>query len=367
MLKNNMMLKNSLRVVRQAAALISVNRATISSIVVLLCFGNLSPLMGQTTTQPVVAIHDSELTRALELMPAVPPTPAGSGATGFQWWPTDWHYFVLPQSVQEALRSDGTTFTVVGDTNITAGLLLANGAPKYPILISLASEAIRDDEIAPLTNYVAAGGFLLVGSSAFTRNTNGSTRGDFAFANELGLHMVSAALTNWVFNNTVTKQGAHRLTSQMPEGRLTWRMPTAAEEIPWGLSPNHPFLAAHDQWRVSAADASVLAQGDAFPFLAVKQYGQGCFIYHAGFQPLMGHNGFAPSMYAYMIFRNAIGWAFERLDCPVPKLSPWPYQYDAAMMARHDLENFTNIVANIAVSAQFEYTNGARGDYYFCT
>src|ERR1700740_1922042 len=73
--------------------------------------------------EPVVAIHDSELTRALESMPAGPSTPSGSGASGFQWWTTDWHYFVMPESVEEALRSDGTAFTVIGDSNITAGLL----------------------------------------------------------------------------------------------------------------------------------------------------------------------------------------------------------------------------------------------------
>src|ERR1041384_3109761 len=102
----------------------------------------------------------------------------------------------MPESTQEALRSDGTAFTVIGDSNITAGLLLPSGAPKYPIVISLASEAIRDDEIAPLTNYVAAGGFLLVGSSSFTRTPSGATRGDFAIANALGLHCTMPGLTN---------------------------------------------------------------------------------------------------------------------------------------------------------------------------
>jgi len=33
-------------------------------------------------TMPVVAIHDSELTRALETMPATGLTPTGSGTTG---------------------------------------------------------------------------------------------------------------------------------------------------------------------------------------------------------------------------------------------------------------------------------------------
>ncbi len=72
-------------------------------------------------------------------------------------------------------------------------------------------------------------------------------------------------------------------------------------------------------------------------------------------------------MYAYVIMRRAIEWAFEASNLPIPKLSPWPYQYDAAFMVRHDLENYTNEVANILQSAQFEHANGAKGDYYFCT
>src|SRR5205085_4661043 len=118
--------------------------------------GAASSVLGQM--QPLVAVHDSELTRALETMPAVSPTPTGAGTSGKQWWPTNWHYFVMPEAIKEALRSDGTAFTVVGDSNITAGVLLTNGAPRFPIVISLASEAIRDDEIAQFTNYVAAGG-----------------------------------------------------------------------------------------------------------------------------------------------------------------------------------------------------------------
>jgi hypothetical protein len=325
-------------------------------------------LVTAQVTQPMVAIHDSELTRALESMPASGSTPTGPGTTGNQWWPTDWHYFVMPEAVKEAMRSDGTAFTVVGDSNIVAGALLSGGAPKYPIVVSLASEAIRDDEIAAFTNYVAAGGYLFIGSSAFTRNTNGTARGDFAFANELGLHTLSA-LTNWAQNNNFVKtnQPNHRLVSHIPAGTNTWRMPSASEEIPWGISPGHPFLAPHDVWRVQATTATVLANGDATPFLTIKAYGKGYFIYCAAFQPLIGHSGFAPGMYAYVIVRRAIEWAFETAQTPVPKLSPWPFQYDAAWMIRHDLENFTNEIAAVEASAQVEFTNGARGDYYFCT
>ena len=117
----------------------------------------------------------------------------------------------------------------------------------------------------------------------------------------------------------------------------------------------------------AASNATVLAAGDNYPFLVVKPFGKGYFIYHAAFQPLLGHGGFAPGMYAYMIFRRAIEWAFQSANLPVPKLSPWPYPYDAAFMIRHDLENYTNEMANIQASAQVEYTNGAKGDYYFCT
>lgn len=323
-------------------------------------------VLGQST-QPIVAIHDSELTRVLESMPATNATPRGEGTTGKEWWTEQWHYFVMPESVKEALRSDGTAFTVVGDSNITAGVLLRNGLPRYPILISLASEVIRNDEIAHLTNYVAAGGFLFMGSSAFTRNTNGSARGDFAFADELGVHMLTPGLTNWTRNNYFNKQLNHRLTSHIPADELTWRMPSSSEEILWGISPSHPFLDAHDLWRVRAEGATVLATGDSSPFLLVKPFGKGYFIYHAAFQPLIGHGGFAPGMYAYLILRRAIEWAFESANLPIPKLSPWPYPYDAAYMVRHDLENDTNAIAAIAASAQVEHANGAKGDYYFCT
>jgi hypothetical protein len=323
---------------------------------------------GVPSRLPVVAIHDSELTRALETMPASGATPTGLGTTTNQWWPTNWHYFVMVEAIQEALRSDGTAFAVVSDADISAGRLLdTNGLPVYPILISLASEAVGDDEIARLTNYVAAGGFLWAGSSSFTRNTNGTTRGDFAFANELGVHMVIAGLTNWGQNNTFTKVTDHRLVSHIPAGSLTWRLPFAAEEINWGTSPTHDFLAPHAAWQVQASNATVLAQGDAYPYLLTKPFGRGQFIYHAGMQPLLGFGGFAPTMYAYKIFRNAIEWAFEAAKLPVPRLSPWPYPYDAAFMLRRDLENFTNEVAAIAASALIEYTNGAKGDYYFCT
>ena len=328
-------------------------------------------------TQPVVAIHDSELTRALESMPASGATPTGTGYTGNQWYINQWHYFVMPDAVKEALRSDGTVYTVVGDSNILAGVLTnADGSPKYPILISLGSEAIQDGEIAALTNYVAAGGFLFVGSSSFTRNTNGTTRRDFALANAMGVSMVNPGLTNWYFDDTFTKISNHPILSQLPGGQVQWQMPELSEEISWpvytrftGEDPDasNPGL-PHMIWQVQANGATVLAQGDVgLPYILVKPYGKGYFIYDAALQPLIGHGGWAPGMYAYSIFRNAIQWAFQSAELPVVKSSPWPYPYNAAVIFRHDMEAIPTNIISIEKSALFEHTNGASGDYYFCT
>ena len=143
---------------------------------------------------PVVAIHVSERTAALESVIASAPTPMGSGTTGNEWWITSWRYFVAYQSLEEALKADGTPFVEVSDADIAAGeLLTTEGKPRYPDRDQLCGRGIADNEIAPLRDYVSAGGFLMVGSSSFTRNTSGTTRGDFALGAEMGLQMTNAA------------------------------------------------------------------------------------------------------------------------------------------------------------------------------
>jgi hypothetical protein len=236
-------------------------------------------------------------------------------------------------------------------------------------LISLASEAVAENEIAPLRNYVAAGGMLFVGSSGFTRNPDGTTRGDFALASEMGLHMVNLnSLQNWYLNLHFTKIGDHRLTADIPSGSLTWRMPLSSEEIPLGASPSHGLHGSHHVFSVSSAsDTIVIANGDLGPLLATKSYGQGNFIYHGAAQPLIGHSVYDPSMYAYLIYRRAIEWAFEAHNLPIIKLSPWRYEYNAAFLVRHDFENDANSIRAIENSASFEFSHGVKGDYYFCT
>ncbi len=317
----------------------------------------------------VVAIHDSALTRALATSNAAPTTPSGSGTTGKEWWPTNWNYFVMPESLKEALRSDGTPFEVISDNDIAAGRLMdTNGRPRYPIVFSLASEAIHDAAIVPLTNYVAAGGFLFVGSSSFTRRPDGTTRGDFAFASELGIHMAAPALTNWVRNSQLsTLSSQHRLVSHIPPGLLYWEMPEAANKAFWGTYPHtHPYPQSL-VWNVESSNATVLAEGNFNPLLLERAYGGGRFIYYAPMQPLIGHGGWSPGMYAYLIFRNAIDWAFEAARQTVVRVSPWPYAYDAAFMVRHDLENYQDAIANIENFARFERDQGAKGNYYFVT
>jgi hypothetical protein len=325
-------------------------------------------VMAQQLPLPYVDIHVSELTQALETTPAVPPTPTGTGTTGYQWWNTSWRYFVAYESLKEALRSDGTPFVTVSDSDISAGKLLnSDGSPAYPIVIRLGAEAIADNEIAPLRSYVNAGGFLLVGSSAFTRNPNGPTRGDFALATEMGVHMVNPTLTNWYLNGHFTKGASHRLTSHIPDGTLEWIGPLNADEIAWGVSPAHVMNKKFNAWQVVASGATVIANGDVYPLLTVKGYGQGQIIYHGEFQPLIVHGGYTPGMYAYLIYRKAIEWAFESFTLPIVKVSPWPYQYDAAFIDRHDFENSQSNIRAIESSAQFEHSLGIKGDYYFCT
>ena len=321
-------------------------------------------LKAQQGTQPIVAIHDSEWTRALTNLPATGATPT---TTGNQWWEEDWNYFVMPDSLKEAFRSDGTAFTVIGDSNVSSGLLLSNGAPKYPIIFSLSAECITPAEVQQFTNYVAAGGFLFISGSAFTRNTNGVSLGDFAMANQMGIHMAFPALTNWAADYSFTRLFPHTLVSHIPDGSNTWRLPAYSEEVNWGVSPVHNYLNTHDQWQISASTATVVAMGDVYPYLTVQAYGKGYFIYEGAFNPIVAHGGFGPGMYAYMILRNAVQWAFTSANLPVTKLSPWPYQYDAAFIMRHDLEDYANEMADIELSAQVETSNGVRGDYYMCT
>ncbi len=296
-----------------------------------------------SATQPRVAIHVSGYTQALD---------PGS-------WYTSWHYFVMHDSLEEVLRSDGTPFVLLTDTQIEAGELMDGTTPRYPILFSLASEAISDDEVTHLRDYISAGGFLFSGSSSYTRLANGTARGDFALAIEMGMHISGSP--SWHSNQNFTKQQEHRLVNGIPNGSLLWsmidnHMSTGAGSFPVlnvtldGINP--PVLIAND------------ASG---PLITTKKYGLGQIIYHGAFQPLIGIGGYVSDTYSYLIYRNAIEWAFESANLPIIKVSPWPYEYDAALTIRKDFENTPYRILSIEADEELNDSVGAKGDYYICT
>ena len=252
-------------------------------------------------------------------------------------------------------------------TSPAADLLHADGSPRYPIVISLSSEAIADNEVQPLRDYVTGGGTLFAGGSSFTRHPDGTTRTDFALANEMGVHQVAPTLQNWVLDNSFTKQGSDELTADIPAGSLQWAMPESSEQIPWGTPGGGPHQ-YHFNWNVIASDADVLARGSASrPLLTSKDVGSGRYLYHGALQPLIGHGGQDSGMYAYTIYRNAIEQAFEKAAAPIVKLSPWRYEDDAAFMIRHDLENDPGRILFVEGSAQAEHAVGVKGEYYLST
>jgi len=178
------------------------------------------------------------------------------------------------------------------EIRISRRIVAANGLPKYPIVISLASEAIRDDEIAPPDKLRRGGRIFAGGFVGIYAQSERDSRGDFAFANELGLHTVTPGLTNWAFNQTITKRSNHRLVSHLPDGALTWRMHLIQKRRRGEFRQAISFLAPHDVWRVISSDATIIAQGDGVPFLAVKPFGQRLFIIR-GISAVNRHGGYS--------------------------------------------------------------------------
>jgi hypothetical protein len=98
-----------------------------------------------------------------------------SGYTDSKWIYTSWKYFQIYELLEEALRSDGTPFVEITDTEIeSGGLLTDSGLPKYPILFSLSAECISSTEAQEIKEYVQAGGFAYAGSSSWTRKQDGT-------------------------------------------------------------------------------------------------------------------------------------------------------------------------------------------------
>jgi len=312
---------------------------------------------GGSGTLPVVAVHVSENTESIwpTLLPAHPHT--------------DWAYFAIYESLEEALKSDGTPFVEVNDSLIESGGLLSGGEPKYPILISLAAECISDLAASQILQYVSSGGFAYVGSSAWTRYGNGTARSNFALSAEMGVKCVAAPPNNWNTLTYIYRNGTNQLVDILPMGVniSPWNLPlsnsTSLQNTGGGNA--HYFWQAYN---TVANPAEILitipSSPSSYVMLATKNYSSGRFIYHSELVPLVGYGIFSPGMYEYTFFRKAIEWAFETWSLPVIKVSPWPYQYDSAFVIRHDCDSGPGYVLG---SAQREKQLGVTGQYYVMT
>ena len=92
--------------------------------------------------------------------------------------------------------------------------------------------------------------------------------------------------------------------------------------------------------------------------LARKTYGSGLFIYDAGLVTLAGY-GYADKNTEYKIVHSAITEAFARVGTPLATMAPWPYEYNAAMIFRHE-HWFAEDVQNFEKS----FSTGNFGEYY---
>jgi len=306
-----------------------------------------------------VAIHVSENTESIwpTLLPAHPHT--------------DWAYFAIYESLEEVLRSDGTPFVEVNDSLIESGGLLSGGEPKYPILISLAVECISDLAASQILQYVSSGGFAYVGSSAWTRYSNGTARSNFALSAEMGVKCdnTTGSSNYWNTLTYIYKNATNRLVDILPMGVniSPWNLPldngTSIQNTGGGNA--HYFWQAYNTGTGPAEIVlTIPSTPSPYVMLATKAYSNGRFIYHSELSPMIGFSIYAPQMYEYTFFRRAIEWAFEARSLPLARLSPWPYQYDSAFIIRHDGDSGSSFVLG---SAQREKQLGVTGQYYIMT
>ena len=295
---------------------------------------------------PVVAVHISQNTQS-------------------HWTLTAWTYYSIPKMLETVLKSDGTPYVEVSDQDIESGALLNAGIPKYPILFSLASETISDSAASQISNYVAAGGFVFLSASSWTKNSDGSLRTDFALSNQIGLKSVNRPPNNWVGGLNVTCIADNRLVDDVPKNvQIPWHLPTTKDSLT-PISDETHFV--WDTATTASNPADVLLTIDGNVMLATKAYQQGRFIYQSELAPLSGYGPYAPDTYEYGFCRKAIEWAFENAALPLTRLSPWPYQYNSAFLIRHDLDLSMNNTNWLVSSAQEEKSLGVTGQYYIVT
>ena len=308
-------------------------------------------------TRPVVAVHVSEYTRALN---GAPQSPAPSSDTRGMYYDSFSHAQVYSM-LEEALRGDGTPFVEVTDADIENGALLVGGVPAYPIVFSLMAEAVSDAEVGRIRDYVSAGGQVYVGGSSWIRRPDGTFRNasdghaEFPLSAEMGLQSIAmeskpqGGTWGWGEANAIRRTSSDKMVSHLTAGEtMIWPLPQkfdsdAADMYGAELEGQHPVWVTR---LTSQAPATVLADipqlyGASItgvPLIAAKQYGSGRFIYHAEMAPLAGYGGFAPDTSEYVFFREAIESAFRSARLPLVRLAAWRYQYTAALQTRWDCD-----------------------------
>jgi hypothetical protein len=149
------------------------------------------------------------------------------------WTYTNWKWFHPAQFLEESLQADGIPFVEISDADITAGRLMNGGVPRYPIMFSLAAEAISDPEASRIRSYVKAGGYVYVGSSSWTRRENGRVRRDaatgrsvFALGDEMGL-----VPGGWIPIGAIEKMADAPMVDHLPSGFIDWQMPRRYSDL----------------------------------------------------------------------------------------------------------------------------------------
>jgi len=338
----------------------SLKKIFLLSVIAIFLLILIKPLCPQSVDNEIVlkvAVHVSEYTKANGL---------SLNRTSDSTYP--WHYFQVYTLLEEALISDGTPFIELSDLDIEGGALLTSkGNPRYPIIISLASECISDNEAAAIRTYINKGGFVYIGSSAWTRFPDGSFRPDFALNTEMGISSVNSAIQNWInigdVGARIQRVANHRLVDHLvPDVFLHWAMPESYFDtykfFADGSAPSHPA------WSAFCTTATPLAiiEGINSPLIATKNYGNGWCIYHAELSPLAGWGEGNVVLLEYGFLRKAIEWAFEAQKLPLIRVAAWPYPFQAAFVLRHD-----DISSPPMSMVLEEEARGVSGQYFITT
>lgn len=155
----------------------------------------------------------------------------------------------------------------MADDEIADGALVDGvGAPRFPILFSLAAEFISDEVAERIRAYVSAGGHAYVGGASWTRDTSGEPRLDdggrpmAALAAERGL-----GGWGWAPLTHVDKASIDRMVDHLPDGEHEWQMPRRYDWLDisargWAVSEWHRIWATEPS---TTAPATVLLRGRA--------------------------------------------------------------------------------------------------------